>query len=52
VQVYKLIAKDTIEEKILELQEKKTALLDTISGCEEAGILNMSSDELLSLLKI
>ena len=51
VQVYKLIAKDTIEEKILELQEKKTALLDTISGCEEAGILNMSSEELLSLLK-
>mgnify|MGYP004681110341 FL=1 len=51
VQVYKLIAKDTIEEKILELQEKKAALLDTISGCEEAGILNMSSEELLSLLK-
>ena len=51
VQVYKLIAKDTIEEKILELQEKKAALLDTISGGEEAGILNMSSEELLSLLK-
>lgn len=51
VQVYKLIAKDTIEEKILELQEKKAVLLDTISGCEEAGILNMSSEELLSLLK-
>ena len=51
VQVYKLIAKDTIEEKILELQEKKAALLDTISGCEETRILNMSSEELLSLLK-
>ena len=51
VQVYKLIVKDTIEEKILELQEKKAALLDTISGGEEAGILNMSSEELLSLLK-
>lgn len=51
VQVYKLIAKDTIEEKILELQEKKTALLDAISGCEEAGILNMSGEELISLLK-
>lgn len=51
VQVYKLIAKDTIEEKILELQEKKAALLDTISGCEETRILTMSSEELLSLLK-
>lgn len=51
VQVYKLIAKDTIEERILELQNRKLALLDTISGCEEAGILNMSSEELLSLLK-
>ena len=44
-------AKDTIEERILELQNRKLALLDTISGCEEAGILNMSSEELLSLLK-
>lgn len=51
VQVYKLIAKDTIEEKIMELQNKKLALLDAVSGCEEAGILNMSSEELLSLLK-
>ena len=51
VQVYKLIAKDTIEERILELQNRKLALLDTISGCEEAGILNMSSEELISLLK-
>lgn len=51
VQVYKLIAKDTIEERILELQNRKLALLDTISSCEEAGILNMSSEELLSLLK-
>lgn len=50
VQVYKLIAKDTIEEKILELQEKKAALMDTISGAEDGGILNMSKEDLLSLL--
>ena len=51
VQVYKLIAKDTIEEKILELQEKKAALMDTISGVEETGgILNMSREDLMSLL--
>ena len=50
VQVYKLIAKDTIEEKILELQEKKAALMDTISGAEDSGILNMSKEDLLALL--
>ena len=50
MQVYKLIAKDTIEEKILELQEKKAALMDTISGAEDGGILNMSKEDLLALL--
>lgn len=50
VQVYKLIAKDTIEEKILNLQSKKAALLDSIAGAEEAGILNMSKEDLLALL--
>ena len=51
VQVYKLIAKDTIEEKILELQDKKAALMDAISGAEEAGILSMSKEDLLALLE-
>lgn len=31
VQVYKLIVKDTIEEKILNLQSKKAALLDAVA---------------------
>ena len=50
VQVYKFIAKDTIEERILELQEKKAALMDTISSAEDGGILNMSKEDLLALL--
>lgn len=50
VQVYKLIAKDTIEEKILELQEKKASLMDAISGEAEGGILTMTKEELLALL--
>ena len=50
VQVYKLVAKGTIEEKILELQEKKAALMDALSGTTEAGILEMSKEELLELL--
>ncbi len=52
VQVYKLIAKDTIEEQILDLQDKKAALMDTISGGGEGGILSMSKEELLALLEI
>ncbi|MDO4838124.1 MAG: DEAD/DEAH box helicase [Clostridia bacterium] len=52
VQVYKLIAKDTIEEKILELQEQKRALLDSVSGGEEGSIMRMSAEELMELLKI
>ena len=50
VQVYKLIAKGTIEEKILELQEKMAALMDTVAGAEDTGILNMSQEDLLALL--
>jgi SNF2 family DNA or RNA helicase len=50
VQVYKLIAKDTIEEKILELQEKKANLLDAVSGAAGGSILDMTKEELLQLL--
>jgi SNF2 family DNA or RNA helicase len=50
VQVYKLIAKDTIEEKILELQEKKWSLMDAVSGSAEGSILDMTKEELLKLL--
>lgn len=51
VQVYKLITKGTIEEKILQLQEKKAALMEMISQDTEGGIMNMSSEELLELLQ-
>lgn len=51
VQVYKLITKGTIEEKILQLQEKKAALMEMISENTEGGIMNMSSEELLELLQ-
>ena len=51
VQVYKLIAENTIEEKILKLQEKKAELMDMISDGSEASILNMSAEDLLALLE-
>ena len=50
VQVYKLIAKDTIEEKIMDLQEEKASLMDAISG-NDGSILHMSKEELMALLE-
>lgn len=49
VQVYKLIAKDTIEEKILALQSRKAELMDAVTDGGGNGILDMSREELLAL---
>lgn len=49
VQVYKLIATNTIEEKILKLQEDKASLLSSVSSGAEGGILSMTKDDLLAL---
>ena len=51
VSVYKLIAKDTIEEKILHLQEKKRELADRLLNAEEMGSGSFSREELLELLQ-
>lgn len=51
VQVYKLIAQDTIEEKILELQQAKQSLADSITGSAEGSIMSMSREEILQLLE-
>lgn len=50
VSVYKLIVKDTIEEKIVKMQENKKELADTILSGETGGITQMSKEELLELL--
>jgi len=50
VTVYKLIAKDSIEEKILELQEQKEALGSAVLSGTAGGLMNMSKEELLGLL--
>ena len=50
VQVYKLIVKNTIEEKIRELQQKKSDLFDVaVNG--ESDIMNMSAEDVMSLLE-
>ena len=49
VTVVKLIAKNTIEERILKLQEMKQDLADKIISEEGTGIASMSKEELLKL---
>lgn len=51
VQVYKLIMKHTIEEKIVKLQEKKMSLSDAFTSGSEGSITSMQQDEILSLFQ-
>lgn len=50
VSVYKLIVKNSIEERILRMQEEKKNLADEILNGETNGLVNMSREELLELL--
>ncbi|MGN0907561.1 MAG: SNF2-related protein, partial [Bullifex sp.] len=50
VTVYSMIAKDTIEEKIKELQESKKDLADEILSGEHVSLSSLSRAELLDLL--
>lgn len=49
VQVFKLIMKDSIEEKILELQEKKKDLSDTFVEGNDGTITSMSTEDIIEL---
>lgn len=49
VQVIKLIAKDTIEEKIMQLQDLKKDLSESIISSNEGIITQMSKEDLLDL---
>lgn len=50
VTVYKLIMKNSIEEKIVHLQEAKKNLADEILSGENGGLAQMSKEDLLALL--
>ena len=50
VTVYKLIAKGTIEEKIVKLQETKKELAEEILSGETGNLANMTREELMDLL--
>lgn len=50
VQVVRLIARDTIEERILRLQEDKWQLAESVVGVQGVPIERMSAEELLAIL--
>ncbi len=52
VQVFSLIMKNTIEEKIMELQMQKKNLADTFVEGNEGSITTMSLDDMKSLFEI
>ena len=49
VMVYRMVARDTVEERILELQDKKRALADAALS-EAGGAAAITRDDLLALL--
>ena len=52
VQVIRLIAKDTIEEKILSLKKRKEALASALISGEETFLSTLSSDDLRALFDL
>lgn len=52
VLVYKLIMKNSIEEKIQELQEKKQNLSDTFVEGNQGTVVSMSKEDILNLFQI
>lgn len=51
VQVYKLITKNSIEEKIYELQEKKAKLADNMLDTKTTFVNRLSKDEIMNLFE-
>jgi hypothetical protein len=50
VSVYKLIVKNSIEEKIVRMQQEKADLADAILSGENGNVINMTKDDLLNLI--
>lgn len=51
VQVYKLITQNTIEERIYELQQKKSKLIEQMLSTNETFISKLSKEEIIQLFK-
>ena len=48
--VFKLICQDTIEERILQMQERKHDLAESVLGGEGVGSTSLSREDVLALL--
>ena len=51
VQVYKLITKNSIEERIYELQQKKEKFIDSMLSTKETFVNKLSKEEIMELFK-
>ncbi len=51
VQVYKLITKNSIEEKIYELQQRKTELIDNVLDTQATFINKLSKEDIMNLFE-
>lgn len=51
VQVYKLITKDSIEEKIYDLQRRKEALIDNMLSTNQTFISKLSKEDIMKLFE-
>ena len=51
VQIYKLIAKDSIEEKIVKLQQKKKDLFDSVITANQTFLSKLTKEEIMELLE-
>lgn len=51
VNVYSVVAEDTVEERIMHLQQKKSDLADTIVGAESPTLAGLTKEQLIELLE-
>ena len=51
LQIYKLIAKDSIEEKIVKLQQKKKDLFDSVITANQTFLSKLTKEEIMELLE-
>lgn len=52
VQVYKLITKNSIEEKIYELQQRKSELIDNVLDTQTTFVNKLSKEDIMSLFSL
>uniref|UniRef100_A0A7S2YCX9 Helicase C-terminal domain-containing protein n=2 Tax=Entomoneis paludosa TaxID=265537 RepID=A0A7S2YCX9_9STRA len=52
VNVYKLVMQDTVEERIIDLQRKKTAMNEAVVNSENSSLYSLGTDRLLDIFTV